>query len=400
VVQKADIIVVGAGPCGSFSALTAAKLGVDVLVCEEHREIGLPNHCPGHVSLNGLKQLGINLPQEVLENKIKGVVFYSPSGHEFRVRFASYVTCVVNRTMFDKFLASLAEEAGVRYQLGTRVDSFILDQGCVRGVSVDKKILESRVVIDAEGCSSTLLKKAGLPTLDKSLVVNGVEGDVVNVEDVNHDTVEVYLGQNYSPGFYAWIIPCLDGSAKVGLATKAGNPKSYLQNFVNHNPQAKNKLRRSRFVRVSYHLLTLGGPISKTHHNGLLIVGDAASQVKPTTGGGIVMGLTCAKIAGKTAYEAIKNNDYSERFLSEYEKRWQKAIGFDMVVMLNMRLMLNRLSDKKLDKIVSLCSEFHFDERLQKIRDIDFQGKALLPLFKSPNTWILAFYSFLASMRQ
>jgi flavin-dependent dehydrogenase len=300
--------------------------------------------------------------------------------------------------LFDKFLANLAQEAGVKYRLGTRAESLVLDAGCVGGVSVKGEVFESSVVIDSEGCSSALLKKAGLPTLNRSMVVNGVEGEVDRVENVNQDTVEVYLGQKYALGLFAWIIPRPDGSAKVGLATKTGNPKAYLQNFVSHNPKAADKLRRSRFVSVFYHPITLGGPIAKTYHNGLLIVGDVASQVKPTTGGGVVMGLTCAKIAGETAYQAIQHGDCSENFLSLYQHRWKKAIGFDMAVMRQIRLMLNRLSDDELDKIISMCSELHVDETLQRIRDIDFQGKALLPIFKSPNTWIVAFYSFLASI--
>jgi digeranylgeranylglycerophospholipid reductase len=396
--QKADVIVVGGGPCGLFSALTAAKLGVDVIVCEEHKEIGVPSHCAGHVSLNGLKRLRLDLPREVVENEIKGAVFYSPSGYEFRVRFDSPVTCVLNRVLFDKFLAKLTEEVGVTYQFGTRVESLFSDSGQVKGVSVKGEVLKSNIVIDCEGCSSILLKKASFPTLDKSMVVKGVEAEVDKVEDVNHDTVEVYLGQKYAPSLFAWIIPRPDGSAKVGLATKTGNPKTYLQNFFSHNPKAIDKLRHSKFVSVSYHSLTLGGPLAKTYHNGLLIVGDAASQVKPTTGGGVIMGLNCAKIAGETASEAIKHGDSSAGFLSRYQRRWQKAIGFDMTVMRQMRLMLNRLPDRRLDKIIALCSQLHLNEDLKHVGDIDFQGKGIIPVFKSPAAWTVAIYSILSSL--
>ena len=90
--EKADIIVVGGGPCGSFSAFAASRLGADVLVCEEHREIGVPKHCAGHLSINGLKRLGLSLPHAVIENEIKGAIFYSPSGKEFTIRRASPVT--------------------------------------------------------------------------------------------------------------------------------------------------------------------------------------------------------------------------------------------------------------------------------------------------------------------
>jgi len=396
--RKADVVVVGGGPCGSFSALTAARLGAEVVVFEEHKEIGVPSHCAGHVSLRGLERLGLSLPREVVENEIKEARFYSPSGYEFRVRFASPITCVLDRVLFDRYLAGLAEETGVRYHLGARVDSFVFDRDFVRGVSVKGDNMESNIIIDSEGCSSILLKKAGLTTLDRSMVVNAVEGDVDRVKNVNPDTVEVYLGRNYASGLFAWIIPRRDGSAKVGLATRIDNPRKCLEHFVGHNSKAREKLKQSRFVNLSYHPIPLGGPIAKTYHNGLLIVGDAASQVKPTTGGGIVMGLNCAKIAGETAFQAIQNGDCSEEFLSLYQQRWKKAIGFDMAVMRQIRLMLNRLSDDELDNIVNLCSELHLDKMLQRVRDIDFQGKALFPVLKRPNSWLIAFYFFFASI--
>jgi len=397
--RKADVVVVGAGPSGSFAALTAAKMGVKVVVCEEHKEVGLPSHCAGHISINGLKRLGLHLPRNALENEIKGAVFYSPSGHEFRVRLASPVIYVINRVMFDKHLAQLAEEAGAELLLGTRAASLLLDDGFVQGISVKSgEKLASKIVIDAEGCASTLLKQLSLPTFDKSLAVNAVNCEVDHVDDVEDDTVEIFLGQRYAPGLFAWIIPKRNGSAKVGLATRIGNPKEYFKRFLNVHPVASEKLKSSVVKTASYHLIPLGGPIPKTYYSGFLAVGDAASQVKPTTGGGVVMGLTCSEIAGETAYQALQQNDFSENFLARYQHRWQQIVGFDMAVMRQMRLMLNRLSDQKLDRIISLCSQWRLNDCIQKVKDIDFQGRALLPMLKSPNTWVAVFYSFLASI--
>jgi digeranylgeranylglycerophospholipid reductase len=395
--SEADVIIVGGGPCGSFTALKVAKLGVRALVCEEHLEIGVPSHCAGHVSLQVLKQLGLRLPKEVIENEIKSAIFYSPSGFEFKVQFAAPVTCVLNRMLFDKFLARFAEEAGAEYQLGTRVNSFLFDSGRVNGVAANNEALKSKLVIDCEGCSSILLKKAGLPTLDKSMVVQGVEAEVNKIEDVENETVEVYLGEKYAPGFYAWVIPRRDGSAKIGLATNRGNPEAYLQRLVRHHPKAKHKLKGSEIVRISYHPITLGGPLTPSYHDGLLIVGDAASQVKPTTGGGIIMGLNCAKIAGEVAYEALKQGNTSAAFLSIYQKRWQEKIGFDMTVMRRMRFLFNRLSDSQLDRIVALSSLLELDKSLTRVSDVDFQGKGIQPLFRSPAAWTIALYTIISS---
>jgi len=397
--SKADVVVVGAGPSGSFSALTAAKMGAEVVVCEEHKEVGLPSHCAGHVSIKGLKRLGLHLPAKVVENKIKGAVFYSPSGLEFRVRLASPVTYVIDRAMFDKHLAQLTEKTGAKFLLGTRVESLLLDKGFVRGVSLKSgENLSSKMVIDAEGCASTLLKQIGLQTYDKSLVVNAVNCEVDHIDGVEDDMVEVYLGQRYAPGLFAWMIPRRNGSAKIGLATRVGNPREYLKHFLKAHPVAHKKLRHCVVKNPSYHLIPLGGPIPKTYSNGFLAVGDAASQVKPTTGGGVIMGLTCAKIAAESAHQSIQQNDFSESFLSRYQQRWRQAIGFDMAVMRRIRLMLNRLSDRRFDKIISLCSQWHLNENLQKVRDIDFQGKALIPLLKSPAAWTVTLYSLFTSL--
>ncbi len=396
---QTEVVVVGAGPAGSFAALTAAKTGVGVTICEEHEEVGVPSHCPGHISIKGLNKLGLRLPDSVIENRISGVVFYSPSGNEFRVKLSSPATYVINRSKFDKHMAQLAEKAGAKLLLGTRVDGLLLDKNSVCGVSLKNgHRLDSKIVIDAEGCASTLLKQMGLQTFDKSLVVNAVNGQVESIGALDEDTVEVYLGQEYAPGLYAWIIPKRDGSAKVGLATRTGNPRARLKHFLDAHPIACKRLKFTDVKNPSYHLIPLGGPIRKTYHNGLLVAGDAASHIKPTTGGGVIMGLTCAKIAGETAAQAVRDNGLSEGFLSRYQERWRQAIGFDMTAMRRIRLILNRLSDKKLDNIISLCSQLRLSDELRKLEDIDFQGKAVLQLLIKPSAFAVALYSLFSSI--
>lgn len=396
---EADVIVVGAGPSGLYSAFTAANMGVEVVVFEEHEEVGLPSHCAGHISINGLKNLGLHVPQKIVENEISGAAFYSPSGREFRVKFVSPVTCVINRAMFDQYLARIAERSGATILVGSKVESLLSQRGFVNGVSLKNgQEWHSKTIIDAEGCASRLSKQIPLQGFDRSSVVTAVNCEVDHIGEVENDVVEVYLGKKYAPGLYAWIIPRRDGSAKVGLATRTGNPKAHLERFLRSHPIAKRKIKRKSVMNLSYHLIPLGGPIPKTYHNGFLAVGDVASQVKPTTGGGIVMGLTCARIAGKTVAQAVQQNDFSERFLSEYQHQCQKATGFDMIMMKHIRSMLNHLSDSKIDRLIDLCSKWNVGEDLQKVRDIDFQGRAIIPLLKSPGILTVVFYSLLASI--
>ena len=136
---KADIIVIGGGPCGTFSAYSAAKLNADVILCEEHKDIGAPRHCAGHLNISSLRRLGIEMPADVIENTIKGAVFHSPSGKEFVLKRNKPVTYVVDRKYFDKHLAKQAMESGVRYQFKSKVKSLLLESGYIKGVIVEKE---------------------------------------------------------------------------------------------------------------------------------------------------------------------------------------------------------------------------------------------------------------------
>jgi geranylgeranyl reductase family protein len=392
-----DVIVIGGGPCGSFTAANLARLGADVTVFEEHAKIGVPCHCAGHLGVEGLKHLGLYpLPADVVENTFCGVIFHSPMNEEFSVRFESPVTCTVNRVLFDKHLAGMAENSGVRYCLNSRVESLIIKEDSVKGAIVrqDEKNEEylAKIVIDAEGMPSKVLRQAGGPTLNRRMVVNGVHAEVENVRDIESDMVEVFLGNDYAPGFYAWLIPKSDGNAKVGLAAKTGNPKKLLQRLMTKHPAASKKLSNARILQTAFHPITLGGPIPKPYSSGFLAVGDAASQVKPTTGGGVVLGMTCAKTAAEVAFESLRRNDFSTEFLSAYQRRCEGILGFDVKIMLRIRRMLNAMSDSKIDSAIDFCARHGVDNALQKVRDIDFQGKSLLRVLRNPGMLPVLFY--------
>ncbi len=387
--NKSDAIVVGGGPCGSFAALKLAEHGLDVSVFEEHSRIGVPSHCAGHISVRGLKKLGLYpLPAEIVENIFHGAVFYSPNGNNFSIHFPSPVTCVVDRILFDNYIAEKAKSVGVRYHLNSRVESLMINEHAAKGILVrqegriERKL--ARIVVDAEGLSSRISEAAGLPGFDRSKIVSGVEAEVENVENVKKNMVEVFLGNNYAPGFYAWLIPKEDGRAKVGLASKTGKTKELLENLMLRHPIASTRLANAKITRIAFHPLTLAGPLSKTFSNGFLAVGDAASQVKPTTGGGVVFGMICAWIAAQVAYRGLLKNDLSSDFLCTYQKRCKKVFGFDVRFMLKMRKTLDSMSNEKLDNLVGFCSTIGLDKALQSARDLDFQGQTFLRNLRKP----------------
>ncbi len=398
---NSDVVVVGAGPVGSISGMQAAKLGAEVLICEEHAEAGIPSHCTGHVSREGLSRLNLRLPAKVVENQIRSAVFYSPSNYRFSVKFPLPVTCVINRELFDKHLCRMAVKAGASIVTETRAAAFLMKRRKVRGVAVeqDEKMarISSKVVIDCEGVSSMLLRGAGLPSPNRRMVIKGIQAEVDSAVGIDTETVEVFLDQSFAPGFFAWIVPRRDCTAKIGLGTENGNPVDQLRRFLKCNPIARERFKGSHLSHIRCHPLSLGGPISKTFHDGLLVVGDAASQVKPTTGGGIVMGLTSARIAGEIAAKAVHAGNHSADFLSEYEDRWKRQIGSNMSIMKHLRLTLNRFSGKHLDRLLAFCSRAKIDSDLKLIEDVDFQGTSLVRILRRPKIGVVLLSSLLMS---
>jgi geranylgeranyl reductase family protein len=384
--QQTNAIIIGAGPVGSYAALRLAKIGIKTDVYEEHTEIGLPSHCAGHISIHSLKKLNYYpLPKDIVENIFNAANFYSPSGTKFSIHLKNPITCVLNRTKFDQHIANQAKQAGATYHLNTTVQSLQIENNYVKGVNLkdNTTTIPSKITIDTEGISSRLLHQTKLKGLNPKGIVYAIETELDQVHDVEPHTVEVYMGST-APGFYGWLIPRPDGSAKLGLATNTGNPQNYLKNLMTKHTIAKKQVKNAKTIKTNYHAITIAGPISKAYSNGFLAVGDVASQVKPTTGGGVIFGLTCAEIAAKTAKQALDANDVSADMLSVYQKHCNKTLNFDVAFMLRLRRFLNSLSDKRWDSILQFCNRMDVDKVLSNVKEIDYQGKMILQVATKP----------------
>lgn len=391
--EDTDIIVVGGGVAGSSAARAAASLGFRVAVFEEHAETGVPVHCPAHLTATGMRTVGLKIPDDIVQNQIRGGTFYSPDCTPIEIRYTETVSTVANRAALDKHLAAEAEEAGARFNFNSKVRRFKLDNNRVTGVVTHSETStvpkSAAVTIDAAGASYHLAKHIGLRTPDRTEMVYGVHAEVDSLQDVQENMVETYFGGKYAPGFYAWIIPNRDGTGKVGLASNRGHTETYLKNFVKHHPVASDKLKHSRITSASYYPIPLCGPIPRTYAPGLLIAGHAASQVKPTSGGGILFGMLCGRIAGEVAAQAVNTGKTGAEFLARYERRWKKVVGRDMVAMTLMRGILDGLTDRQIDRAFRSMKRIGTPAELQMLGHLlfsDMQGRKLLGLFRRPKT--------------
>ncbi len=396
IIKEVDIAVVGAGPAGLVAAIQAASYGTKVSVFEEHSTIGLPTHCAGLVSVKGFKKLGFYPPSNVVLNKVRGAVFFSPSGHNFVVERRKDQAYVLDRILYDQFLASKAKKIGAKIELACKVSDAFVKRDKVIIKLVKRKMEEvvaAKVLIDAEGVKSVISRRLGFDK-PRSLLP-AVQFEMMDVE-VNDDFVELYFGQKIAPGFFAWIIPTSDSSARVGLAAKS-RPLNLLKKFLRSNKQVLNRFRKGKIVRVIGGTVITGGPISRTWDSRVLLVGDVAGQVKPTTGGGVVLGSLCSIIAGRVAGEFIRDS-LPVNFLSNYEKTWRKFFGREFRSMKILRALLNFLPDKTLDKLFLYISRYEFSDDLAEYGDMDFQYKTILRSLSNIKALAVAFLTLLSQL--
>jgi len=397
--QSVDVAVVGCGVSGASSALAAAKDGVSVAIFEEHSNIGYPSHCSGHIGIESFKQYGLSIPTNLIENEIKGAVLNAPSGERVVLRRSAPVTWVINRAKFDQYVASLAVKNGAILNLNSRIDDIGRSDHTMKLRMRDGDV-SCRMVIDAGGCGAPISRLMNVFRQDVRKFVNSAQVYVENLTDIDPDFVELYFGQQFAPGFFGWIIPRRDGSAKVGLAAAArSNIRACLERFLKKHPVVSLKLKNAKYVTApNFHPIPINGAIGRTYSDGILTVGDAASQVKPTTGGGIIFGLACGKLAGETAARAIRSGDTSSSFLKSYEDSWRRLLDFDLKAMSLLRRLIYGMPDRHLNRIFGMVKEFRTDEVLGRASDIDFQGRILLSLARDPRLLITLLSASILSM--
>lgn len=340
--MRVEVTIVGAGPAGLLAASEAARGGVSVQVYEDHPRIGEPCHCAGLISVDGLRRLGVKSGDFIL-NEVRGCRLHSPSGITLEAYGREGKAYVIDRVSFDKALAERAEGEGASIVLSRRVERWLYDGNRIVGISGRGYEVESQVSIDAEGVPPLLSPLAGLER--PSGLLGGVIVKVEGVE-VEQDMVELWFSRQTAPGLFAWVIPLNEDTARCGLATSSGEPYSRLRVFLSRRFDGEPKHSRPRRGFV-----ITGGPIPRTQVDGMMVVGDAAGQTKPTTGGGVVLGGLCAIEAGRVAAEAVSLGDASARILKRYERAWKSMLGGEFSSMSLTRRLLNRLEDRHIDEL-------------------------------------------------
>ena len=382
---KTDVVVIGAGPVGSLAARQLARKGLSVTLFEEHREVGRPVHCAGLIGIHGLRQIGIIPKAPVVVRKVTQSVFHAPNGAQLIFDKGEPHAFVLNRDLLDQQLAAEAQAAGAILELETRVTRCratsegmrvnILHKGTTREVT-------SRFVVNAEGIGGRLGVHQGLPQLNRNNLLPALQYEVSNIS-LPPSAVHLYFNSRIANNFFAWVIPTKDNHARIGLATAYRNPQRALEQFRNQNPILANAKVERRFGGVVY----TGGPISRTISKRFVNVGDAAGQVKATTGGGVVAGGNCAIMAAHHIVDALTDETYRHHRLVEYERRWKRSWGRQLWLMAALLRFINMLENSELDTLFANLQGTRVRQLVETKGDIDYQGKIIMRALRSPMMW-------------
>lgn len=384
-----DLIVVGAGPGGLTAGKEAAKLGLKTLILEKRQEIGVPVRCGEGISADLFKTFNIKPKREWIAQAIRGAIVFSPSGKKVVIDYGKIIGYILERKMFEKGLAILASKAGAKIQAKTTVTELIKENGFVKGVKAEfidnKEEYRSKVVIGADGVESKVGRMAGLKkNIALVNIDSGFQYEMTNIDLDDPEMIELYFGEKIAKRGYVWIFPKGKGRANVGIGIGGFVEKSakyYLDNFIKNHKNFKN----GSIIEVNGGAIPVGGFLDKMATNGLMLIGDAANQVNPIHGGGMHEAMTAGKIAAEVAKKAVEKNDFSERVLIEYQKRWWEERGNHLKRVENFKEVVEKLSDDDLNMLADKLTgkdlvDFSDGKNLTKLGKILLKNPKLIAL--------------------
>lgn len=371
--KKYDVIIAGAGPSGLNTARLLADQGMDVLVVEKKPQVGSGVVCTGIVGHDFFTRF--KLPSGSILNRIQEVDLYSPGLMKLTYRHPFPFACVLNRGQFDKDLAEEAESRGVAIQTGCEIKDIRVFSEEVR-VSVlmkeeESRWLKGRMLVLATGNDFRLHKRLQLGRPREFLNAAQVE-----LEAEQHRRTEVWVGNETAPGGFAWLVPAGPGKVRAGLLTKAP-PLSYMNRFLMKRLQLNDNGIKGAERRVK---TIAQGPASPTFSRRVISVGEAAAQVKTTTGGGVFLGLFCSEIAAGAIVRGIKENRMEAADLAEYEKGWRKAIQKELAVGYYTRKICSRLKDRDVEKLFQIARDDGVFPLIKETARFDWQKDIILAL--------------------
>ena len=216
-----DVLVIGGGPAGAISSYYLSKKGLKVGLIDK-KNIGKDKICGGGISNYAINELPYSLPQEVIERKIKGVSFISPSGEIFTKKEKNFVGSTVYRSVFDSYLLDKSLNVNTTFFPDTKVNYITKEN---HFFIVNNKY-KSKYLIGADGANSVVKKVFNIGPKQNTILISvrsfiNVHGDAMIQYTTDQECIDFYFKNNLKG--YGWVFP-LRESFNIGLYNIETNP--------------------------------------------------------------------------------------------------------------------------------------------------------------------------------
>jgi digeranylgeranylglycerophospholipid reductase len=365
-----NTIIIGAGPVGSYLAWKLARLGYKVLVLDKKMSAGQDVCCTGIISKECLDLIPVD--KNLIIRQVNSARFIAPSGKTLRL-WRNYETAyVIDRPALNLALTDQVQKSGASYLFDTHVTDIQAGTDHLRvgaNHKEERKLFEAETAVIAAGFGSPLPGKLGLGDIGDFII--GAQAEV-NMSDPGE--IEIYLDQRLAPGGFAWLVPTKDNRGLAGLLTHR-QPKRHLNKLLS-SLKTQSKITSTEAI-LGYEAIPLQ-PLPKTYAHRMLVVGEAAGQAKPTTGGGIYYGLMCADIAADTLHQALQAHDFSESSMASYQKGWRARLGKELQFGYWAHRFYKKLGNRQIERLHNIISNNGIPQFIAELDDFSFDWHSKL----------------------
>ncbi len=422
-----DILIVGGGPIGSTLAYELSKNDFSVCIIEKKKKIGVPLQCAGIVSKK-LKDIN-EIPDDLILNEAKGAFIHSPN-HVLKVEKDKTEAFIIDRVKYDQYLIKKAISNGVKFIGQSKVSYIDTKEGIIKYNK--NHMLKAKIIVGADGYNSTISNafnkkfnyfnasqflieinnnKLNIIDFDDNdqVIDNNFENSKINKENIKDlgtfekigedieyletcevfdnlgdeknnfdlDFVDLHLSSNILPGFL-WAIPTSKNSFRIGLFSNSSysEQNNIIIDFLNKNKRYKNY----QIIEKYHGKIPIFDKNKKLVDNRAILIGDAASQLKPTTGGGLILGFETIQIAKNTIVRSLETGNIA--ILKDYEKNFRKKYLKELNYQLKVQKTLDKLSNNDLDYIFMKLKEKGVENLISKYGDMDKQSILVKELLK------------------
>lgn len=371
-IENFDVCIVGGSIAGNYLAHLLSHSNLEIVIIEEHKEIGLPFQCAGIIS----QKLGslIDIPKNIILNRVKVAKLFSPSGKYIKLS-GNENPYIVDRIGLDRLFYNKNKlSKNTKYYLDEKFRSFhyitIKRQDSII-IETSNRLIKAKMLIGCDGPLSSVGKQLNV----RNEILYATQ---IRIKAKFNESEAVMHFHPLCKQLFGWIVPEGNLTYRIGIASSK-NVKDCFNIYLDKiGIDFNNRLDQQGGI-IPY------GIMNRCAFQNVLLLGDAAGQVKATTGGGIVMLLTAAKLASKCINLCFKQNNFSKKFIKKYyEKQCRNTIGKELKLHYIIRLILERFKSKDFDTFFKIIKENNIENAISLYGDMDFPRELVFKLIRNP----------------